>query len=224
MKNQIGNALFLVLIAVALFAALSYALTQSDRGGGNTDKELASIKAAQITQYASSVSMAIQRMQILSGCTESQISFLYDSDGDGLVETNGDDVMYNPNAPSNACLVFNSEGGGIIPQFFETSAGTSTIFVTGQSEVWGIGEYMVDELIFLIRNLDEQVCIALNKGLGISDTVGLDNIGSGFFTGTYDGSGRFIGDSATYLRFQESGCYEFPAEGGYQYYQVLIAR
>lgn len=73
-KGERGNALFLILIAVALFAALSYAVTQSGRGSGGVDRETALIAAAQITQYPASLRTTVTRM-VITGTDVTDLDF-----------------------------------------------------------------------------------------------------------------------------------------------------
>lgn len=103
-EKQRGNVLFLILIAVALFAALSYAVTRSTRGGGNADKESSAINVAQKMQYAASVKVAFDRLNIM-GCDTNEISFDW---------TPGTGSEKNANAPSDlSCHIFSSNGGGV---------------------------------------------------------------------------------------------------------------
>lgn len=61
--SQSGNVLFLILIAVILFAALSYAVTQSSViGGGSADDESGKINAGQISQFPNFVRAQVLRM------------------------------------------------------------------------------------------------------------------------------------------------------------------
>lgn len=74
-KTEQGNVLFLILIAVALFAALSYAVTQSTRsGGGSADRETSILNSASMTQYPASLRTSIIRM-ILAGTTVDAMLF-----------------------------------------------------------------------------------------------------------------------------------------------------
>ncbi|MAM35529.1 MAG: hypothetical protein CMH28_10695 [Micavibrio sp.] len=71
MKSQNGNILFIILIAVILFAALSYAVTQSSRsGGGNISEEDASLQVAQIMSDLAIYQQAIQRLKIIGNYDE----------------------------------------------------------------------------------------------------------------------------------------------------------
>jgi hypothetical protein len=69
MEPQRGNVLFLILIAVALFAALSYAVTQStNSGGANTSKEQAKLDRAELENYMAALQTGIMRLTIVRGC------------------------------------------------------------------------------------------------------------------------------------------------------------
>ena len=83
-KNTVrekGNALFLILIAVILFAALSYAITQSNRSGGNASRETNLVAGTTVTQYPSAIRTAITRM-LLRGVSASDIDFIDPADAD----------------------------------------------------------------------------------------------------------------------------------------------
>jgi hypothetical protein len=101
-STQSGNVLFLILIAVALFAALSYAVTQSSRGAGDADAEKAALDSAVSDNCVSNVQAAELKVSLLNGCDASEISYELE---DGT----------NPNALApvdESCHVFRDNGGG----------------------------------------------------------------------------------------------------------------
>ena len=62
--NQRGNVLFLILIAVALFAALSYAVMSSSRGSGSgTEAEQAELDISVLLNQLSSLKTELLRVQ-----------------------------------------------------------------------------------------------------------------------------------------------------------------
>ena len=91
-RSEHGNVLFLILIAVALFAALSYVVTQSSRSGsGNIGKEDAKLAAAEILNYVTSVQTAVQTLMLRRECGINKLTFDNPFDNNAHV---------NPNAPA----------------------------------------------------------------------------------------------------------------------------
>ena len=104
-KASAGNALFLILIAVALFAALSYAITQSGQGGAGIDKEQEMLNQAVAEQCTASVDYGLNKLKYLSNCPTDQISY----------ELAGD-INENPLNPSDtSCFLFHPDGAGVTP-------------------------------------------------------------------------------------------------------------
>lgn len=227
-SSQRGNVLFLILIAVALFAALSYAVTQSSRSGGDASRETNLLNSAQITQYPTSLQTAALRM-IIDGNSVSNI--LYTPPGDFGTASN--QYLFHPN------------GGGAIYSTVpaELMAGSSEGIwvINGEFAIENIGTAQSDVIAFL-PGISQDLCTKINDELGIT---GIPEFGSdvsasgaGGYYGSYaDADSRtaataisslpdsLVNFTATELEGQPFGCFENDSgTGTYVYYHAIVER
>jgi hypothetical protein len=224
-NNQHGNVLFLILIAVALFAALSYAVTQSTRGGGDADVEKLQTNAAQIVQYAGSVGVAVQRIMVAGGYTFLDI----DSVDSGLSSSD------NAACTSDECSVFNANRNGvqyIPPQeewiIADTGAGNWGEYRIVHFPVNGVGTTggADQELVWVLPFIKEKLCMTINEKVGITSAgvapptalLGINLIG--WYTGGTAG-GNLLSDAGGLLDGHHTGCFEESGGGIYHFYHVL---
>lgn len=193
-SHESGNVLFLILIAVALFAALSYAVTQSTRsGGGSTEREQALLGSSAMTQYPTGLRTSVIRM-ILSGIGVETIKFNPPSDF-GVIETDE--------------LVFHPEGGGAVYQLSaaDVMAGSSqgTWIYNANYEVpqVGIDGSGGNDVIAFLPGVSSAVCKRVNEEL---------NISSNDSNCTYTNAGipDFAADDAELTELMDDN-YTFPA-------------
>ena len=233
-KNESGNVLFLILIAVALFAALSYAVTQSTRsGGGSADRERSILSSASLTQGPTALRTSLIRM-VLGGTDVSNMRF---------------------NAPANfgsvdeATLVFHPNGGGAVFQ-----RAPADVMADGDQGTWfynpnfTIPEIGIDtagvgnDVIAFLPGITQGVCSQINDEFAIDATgctplngnIPLLDSGSdeteiavNYEDGdTFPSTAEVLqGDSCTALTGQPSGCfYHTAATPVYVFYSVLLER
>lgn len=103
-NGERGSVIFLIIIFCALFGALSYAVTQSMRAGGDFgSKEKLDLQISEILTFGNSMQTGIKAVMV-NGCTDTQISF----------ENPILSGYTNASAPADrSCNVFNVNGAGI---------------------------------------------------------------------------------------------------------------
>ncbi|NQZ14383.1 MAG: hypothetical protein HRT94_06155 [Alphaproteobacteria bacterium] len=238
-KTEQGNVLFLILIAVALFAALSYAVTQSTRsGGGSADREQAILSSAALTQFPASLRTSLVRM-VLNGTSVNGLEFNPPSDfGDLSSEAQG---------------VFHPNGGGAVyqeaPNDVMDSAGGNTggqWYYNGHFELVNIGiaGSSGNDIIAFLPGITETVCERINQEVGIgaggctatadanvpdiNSAVTEDNIDTEFMDDTYTLPTTDQEDisNATCNVFagQPMGCFYDTDNSRYVFYSVLLER
>ena len=221
----------IVLMGIVLFAALSYAVTKSMRGGGDFgNSEKSSIMASDILTYSNSVANTVKALMATNGCTDTTISF----------ENPTVSGYANSLSPTDkSCNVFDTAGGGLTWQLPNLaaldktkSAGTNydNWHVSRNTRVNGAGASDTapggNDLIMIAPYLTKDVCLSINKSLGYN---GIQPSGGGVadtakFTGVYQATSYAIALPSQSLMFAGCGSFATGTYVGYVYYRVLIAR
>jgi len=247
-RNERGNVLFLILIAVALFAALSYAVTSSSRsGGGDASDETNLVSSASLTQYPSTIRTSLIRM-LIGGYSVDEILFDDPSDFSNL---NNDSLKGK--------AIFHPVGGGAT--FVEAP---SDVIASGSKQAWLFNSrYQIlnigtddanngsNEIIAFLPGMKKGVCERINRELNIglindADGNGIPNSGivianvptvdmnqdsGNTGIGAYDAA--FVigkGDNGKDFAGEPFGCADFDdatngtADGDFVYYHVLTER
>ena len=231
-KSERGNVLFLILIAVALFAALSYAVTQSTRsGGGDASKETNLVNAAGITQYPASIKTAITRMIISTSADPEKLLFDTPSTFDDLDDTT------RPNA------VFHPAGGGATYVEAPSSVmdgATGTWHFNSENQVVNIGTSNDTtvasdnrDIIAFLPKIKKAVCDSIHTKLGLSltyetpasvdVTTDMDVDNPGDFAAAPSGGSIGVDGVSETLKGQPQGCF-LDSAGDYVYYHVVAER
>lgn len=242
-SSEKGSALFYILIAVVLFAALSYAVANMMRGGdpATLSKETAKAAASEVLDYASAVRRAVRSLQI-NGYDDTEISFEND------VVTG----YTNANCSEDGCKVFHPDGGAVIfktpsATMLDSSFSSDSLYgawrFIGQSvEVDGVGtdgngtdSYDIMMVLPFIRR---DICLEINKRLLGQDKISEEAGGFGAAFNKYDGTfsstnaavfenpwaNPTVGDGVRAGCFCDSGDSSCPVGEDFYFYQVLIAR
>ncbi len=233
-----GNAFFIILLGIALFAAFTYAVTRTNSQGGSLNPDLDKVSASQIISYGDSLKTTIDTMRG-RGVGEGQFSFA----NDDATATGYGTVGTNPSVE-----VFNVGGGGLT--YEKPNAKWMDPLYEAQRE-WGfygrnavrdvgspIGSECAastcNELVAMLGYIRKSICIQINNNLGVTNPGGnppraATPLAYNKFVGTY-GATKPITDNNpanSYLAGKTAACFEgggTPDTGTYHYYQVLIAR
>ena len=228
-KTERGNVLFLILIAVALFAALSYAVTQSSRSGGSdASSETAAVNSASLTQYPTGIRTAMLRMSI-AGVPVDTMEFNEPEDFGDCTQPSG--------GPVGGACVFHPNGGGAVHQYAPQNAG-----VTGGPLPWYYNDNFAitdvgtsaTEMIAFLPDVTEGLCRELNRRYSIDgipaygalpasieETIA-QGTGQTYYVASGTGTATTVAwPTGTHLLVgQPYGC--FDSSGRYVYYHTIV--
>lgn len=163
-----GNILFLILLAVVLFAALAYAVTQSMRGGGkDAGSERISAGVSELLNNYAQIDTAIQRLMLGNNVKAHEIN-LFDNNSATIGQYD------NVNCTENRCRVYHPDGGGVTGRV--SPAMLRKPGAMGQARIYdvivpGAGTALPD-LVMTFHGIKPEACKLVNQSfLNIDDAL-----------------------------------------------------
>ncbi|MFH1158860.1 MAG: hypothetical protein V1721_08320 [Pseudomonadota bacterium] len=216
-----GNAVFLILIVILLFAALSFAITQNWRGiDATATEEQARLTAAELIQYGIGLRPVIDRMMLLDGVSDTNTS------GAGILfSAAGADAAYGVPGAQAATELFHVGGGKARYQLPPPDACVSSCAYefSGQYTVTGVGTNGNPELVMLVIDVTLAVCEKANDLLntGWSTIPAGGDLTLTRFSGSNYGGGSAITLTGGSSEFVNKKAFCYRETGGTQRYIYL---
>lgn len=246
-RSESGNVLFLILIAVALFAALAYVVTQGSRSGsGTVNRKKFGLLVSQLTQYPLNIRAAVVRLTTTTRGGSESISF----DWPGWGNTAYQHAIPVPDESK----VFHPVGAGVPFQLPDTEkmldrtqssqAGWGRWLFTGTTCIPGLGTGADAtcannptelDLVAILPYVKLELCQAANMQMKVNvNNGGAPPVDQGDawraanpeYDGTYT-TGEALIDAGNILYGRDAGCFEgggTPPAGTYHFYMSLIHR
>ncbi len=222
MRQDRGNILFLILLAVVLFAALSYAVTNSTRGGGNdASPEKLNLIASQMVQNVHLIEQNMMRAQVVDSIPDWGFNtYPAQSTNSTCTQTSCNIYAYggrNGGAPYYkvpAELAADPSGGDITPIWYIYRS-------------MGLGTDANDLAITYV-GINKGLCNALNTLLqnGVDVTIG-DTINANVqYTGTLTAmpaSAGIVGDVNATAIGKKGYCFQLSG-GSYRFHYIVMER
>ena len=216
-----GNAVFLILIAIVLFSALSFALTQNLRGiDATATEEQARLTATELVQYGNGLRPIIDRMMLLDNVSDINTS------GTGILfSATGADALYGVPGAQAETELFHVAGGKALYQTPPPNACISSCAYefSGQYTVTGVGSNSKPELVMLVIDIKQTVCEKVNNLLntGWSTTPAGADLTLTRFSGSNYGGANAITLTGGASEFVNKKAFCYRETGGSQRYIYL---
>ena len=225
-SHESGNAIWFVLIAIVLMAALTITVTRSsDTTEQSGNIEQARIQASKLIHAAKDYEQAVDRL-VMNGCSENEISF------ESSEWTN---ISYTNAGTSDGCKIFDPAGAGLSVPNERDGSQTPIWTFKGSLEIQDVGTTTNDAhstdllAIYAFPSSETGLCRELNKMAGLGNTIPVDDtvtiVTSLNFTGSFTYTGTFgTGTAAPAIAGKKSACFLADAVPLLVFYHVLLAR